>query len=83
MGRLMEGWGGGGRQFGQNGQKLHENYKVEIFGSKQWRLCGTLGGKANFQVVQVIPPSLLINHHSKWPISGRYCISHPNCITFL
>ena len=27
-------WGG---QFGQNGQKLHENYRISIFGSKQWR----------------------------------------------
>ena len=27
----------GGGQFGQNGQKLHENDKIHIFGSKQ---CG-------------------------------------------
>ena len=26
----------GGGQFGQNGQKLHENDKIHIFGSKQW-----------------------------------------------
>ena len=26
---------GSGRQFGQNGQKLH-NLKINIFGSKQW-----------------------------------------------
>ena len=26
----------GGGQFGQNGQKLHENDKIGIFGSKQW-----------------------------------------------
>ena len=27
------GWGG---QSGQNGQKAYENYKISIFGSKQW-----------------------------------------------
>ena len=26
----------GGGQFGQNGQKVHENDKIDIFGSKQW-----------------------------------------------
>ena len=31
-------WG----QFGQNGQKLHENDKIGIFGSKQWE--GGMGG---------------------------------------
>ena len=29
-------WWDGGGAFGQNGQKLHENYKTGIFGSKQW-----------------------------------------------
>ena len=28
---------GGGEQFGQNGQKLHENYENGILGSKQWK----------------------------------------------
>ena len=32
-----------GGQFGQNGQKLHENDKIGIFGSKQWG-----GGQDNF-----------------------------------
>ena len=36
-----------GRQFGQNGQKLHENSKIGIFGSKQW---GTWGEKPIFWV---------------------------------
>ena len=35
----------GGGQFGLNGQKLHENEKISIFGSKQW---GTWGREANF-----------------------------------
>ena len=26
----------GGEQFGQNGKKLHENYKINMFGVKQW-----------------------------------------------
>ena len=43
-----------GGQFGQNGQKLHENYKIDIMGSKQWG--GTWGDKSIFQVVRNIPP---------------------------
>ena len=35
----------GGGQFGENGQKLHENDKIGIFWSKQW---GDMGGQANF-----------------------------------
>ena len=27
----------GGGQFGQNGQKLRENYKIGILESKQWK----------------------------------------------
>ena len=27
----------GGGQFGQNGQKLHGIYKINILGAKQWR----------------------------------------------
>ena len=38
-----------GGQSGQNGQKLHENDKIDIFGSKQWE--GTWGGKPIFWVV--------------------------------
>ena len=30
------GGGGGGLQFEQNGQKLHDNYKINIFWEKQW-----------------------------------------------
>ena len=30
------GWEGWGGQSGQNGQKTNENYKISIFGSKQW-----------------------------------------------
>ena len=37
-------WGGG--QFGQNGQKLNENYKINLFGAKEWR--GYWGRQANF-----------------------------------
>ena len=37
----------GGGQFGQNGQKLHENDKIGILGSKQWG-GGHRGGQANF-----------------------------------
>ena len=35
-----------GGQFGQNSQKLHENYKIGIFGSKQWE--EDMWGQANF-----------------------------------
>ena len=46
----------GGGQFGQNGQKLHENDKMGIFGSKQWGEGGTWrGGKANFSGSGGIP----------------------------
>ena len=38
----------GGGQFGQNGQKLHENYKIGIFGSKFFWGGGMGGGQANF-----------------------------------
>ena len=40
-------------QFGQNGQKLHENDKVNIFRSKQ-----RVGGHANFLASRGYPPSL-------------------------
>ena len=40
---------GGGGQFGQNGQKLHEYDKTRIFGSKQWE--GHRGDKPIFWVV--------------------------------
>ena len=33
--------------------KLHENYKVDIFGSKQW---GCMGGQANFSGSGENPP---------------------------
>ena len=33
----------GGGQFGKNDQKLHENHKINIFGSNQW--LGTWGDK--------------------------------------
>ena len=39
----------GGGQFGQNDQKLLENYNISIFGSKQW--LGTWGDKPIFPVV--------------------------------
>ena len=35
----------GGEQFGQNSKKQHENYKIDIFGSKQ---CGGRGGTSQF-----------------------------------
>ena len=38
-GRLVEG------QFGENGETLHENYKINIFGEKQR---GSMGGQVNF-----------------------------------
>ena len=31
-------WRGG--EFGQNGQKLHGNYKINILGAKQWETLG-------------------------------------------
>ena len=43
-------------QFGQNCQKLHENYKVTIFGSKQWG-DEMGGGKQIFQTVGGFPQS--------------------------
>ena len=36
---------GGGGRFRQTGRKLHENYKIVVFGSKHW---GNMGGQANF-----------------------------------
>ena len=44
-----------GGQFGQNGQKLHENYKIGIFESKQWG--GGGGDKPIFWVVGEISPA--------------------------
>ena len=44
-----------GGQFGQNGQKLHENDKINIFGSKEWGR-GACGGQANFSGSGGIPP---------------------------
>ena len=44
----------GGGQLGQNGQKLHENYKIVILGSKKW---GAWQGQANFLGSGGIPPS--------------------------
>ena len=44
--RVSQMWSTGGGQFGQDGQKLHENYKIGILEWKQWR--GTWGGQANF-----------------------------------
>ena len=41
----------GGRQFAQNCPKLHENYKIGIFGSKQSGGGGGGGGKPIFRVV--------------------------------
>ena len=32
---VVDWWGGGG-EFGQNDQKLHEKYKIWIFWSKHW-----------------------------------------------
>ena len=40
----------GGGQLRQNGHKLHENYKIDIFGLQQW---GDMGG--HFWVVGGIP----------------------------
>ena len=51
-GRLLR---GGGGQLGQNGQKLNENYKIDIFGSKHWGGGGHGGDKSIFGVVGVIP----------------------------
>ena len=48
---------GGGGQFGQNGQKLCENDKICIFGSKQWG--EDMGGdKPIFRQVSEDSPSL-------------------------
>ena len=49
-----------GAQFGQNCQKLHENYKSGIFGSKQWG--ETWGEQANFSgmgggAIPPVPPT--------------------------
>ena len=41
----------GGGQFGQNGQKLHENYKIGIFGSKFFGGGAWGGDKPIFRVV--------------------------------
>ena len=46
----------GGGQFGQNGQKQHENYKIGIFGSKKWG-GGGWGTSQFFWYWGEIPPS--------------------------
>ena len=47
-----------GGQFGQNDQKLHENYKISVFGSEQW---GDMGGQSNFSCsgggISPVPPT--------------------------
>ena len=43
-----------GRHFGQNGQQLHENYKINILGAKQWG--GAWGDDPIFRLVEGIPP---------------------------
>ena len=53
----MESTGGGG-QFGQNGQKLHEIDKTSIFGSNQWVGEGHGGGQAIFSGSVGDPPSV-------------------------
>ena len=40
--RGLQVWG----QFGQSGQKLHENFKIGLFGPKKGE--GDMGGLANF-----------------------------------
>ena len=45
------------RYFGQNGQKVDENYQINIFGAKQWREHGR--GKPIFRVVEETLPSPL------------------------
>ena len=54
-----------GEKFGQNGQKLHENYKTNILGAKQW------GDKPIFWVVGESPtrgnPDCLACKYSKTP----------------
>ena len=47
-----------GEQFGQNGQKLHENYKINILGSKQTE---GVGGQAPVGEILLRTFSL---HHS-------------------
>ena len=49
----------GGEQFGQNSQKLHESYQIDIFGSKE---CGEHGGQANFPV----EGGSLVSSHPLW-----------------
>ena len=49
----------GGEQFGQNSQKLHESYQIDIFGSKE---CGGHGGQANFPV----EGGSLVSSHPLW-----------------
>lgn len=49
------GWGG---QFGQNSQKLCENYKNDIFGGKQCRGSWE-GGQTNFLSIGESPPQSL------------------------
>ena len=44
-----------GVQFERNGQKLHENKKIDIFASKQWEDMGV--DKAIFRLVKGIHPS--------------------------
>ena len=41
-----------GGHFGQNWQKLNENYKINIFMAKQW---GDMGGQVNFSGSGGIP----------------------------
>ena len=44
---------------GQYGQKLHENDKMSIFGSKQWGQGSGAGGHTDFLAIGGIPPAPL------------------------
>ena len=57
------------RQFGQNGQTLHENYKINIFGTKHW---GKMEGQANVLVSRGVP------HSGKPCILKAYIMVHRN-----
>ena len=74
MGRLV-----GKGQFGQNGQKLHENDKIFIFGSKQWG--GMWDDKSIFWVEGGSPftpptrgnPALYLYKSTIWPCMESCC----------
>ena len=76
LGRVSQlGLTSGRGSFGQNGQKLHENYKINIFGAKQWWNMG--GDKPIFWLVRGDPPSSPPTRGN--PARIQFLLEHCSC----